>query len=257
MSHQDYLLIEEHNPWIEISLNRPNNFNTLSEGMMDALQHTLNDIAERQDLSCVILKAKGKAFSAGHDLKEMAANVDDAYYKQLFQQCSRLMQSIVQLPIPVIAEVQGVATAAGCQLVATCDLAVASEQAKFAVSGINLGLFCSTPAVALSRSIAPKHAMEMLLTGEFISAEEAQQKGLVNRVASAEKLTDVSRNLAASIGKKMPVAIKTGKAMFYPQLEKPLAEAYDFASDYMVCNIMAAETQAGISAFANKKKPQS
>ncbi|MDP6968436.1 MAG: enoyl-CoA hydratase [Gammaproteobacteria bacterium] len=254
MSQADYVLIEEHDKWIELTLNRPANFNTLSEGMMHALQHTLHDIAKREDLSCVILKATGKAFSAGHDLKEMAAKVSDTYYQQLFKQCSQLMQSIIQLPIPVIAEVQGVATAAGCQLVATCDLAVASEQAKFAVSGINLGLFCSTPAVALSRSIAPKHAMEMLLTGEFISAAEAQQKGLINRVASAEGLTHASRALAASISKKMPVAIKTGKAMFYPQLEKPLSEAYTFASEYMVCNIMATETQTGITNFVNKKK---
>jgi len=257
MTQEDYLLIEEHGPWIELTLNRPASFNALSEGMLYALQHAMHDIALRDDLSCVIIKATGKAFCAGHDLKEMRANVNDAYYHKLFHQCSQFMQSIVDLPIPVIAEVQGIATAAGCQLVATCDLAVAADHARFAVSGINLGLFCSTPAVALSRNMAKKHALEMLLTGEFISAEEAQQKGLINRIASAEDLTDASRNLAATICHKLPVAVKTGKAMFYPQLAKPLNEAYELASDYMVHNIMDDDTQAAIATFTDKKKPQS
>ena len=253
----DYLLIEEHGQWIELTLNRPDSFNALSEGMLHALQHAIHDITLRDDLSCVIIKAKGRAFCAGHDLKEMRANVNDKYYHQLFHQCSMFMQSIIELPIPVIAEVQGVATAAGCQLVATCDLAVASSKARFAVSGINLGLFCSTPAVALSRNMSKKHVLEMLLTGEFISAEEAQQKGLINRIAAPEELTDASRNLAATICNKLPVAVKTGKAMFYPQLAKPINEAYDLATDYMVNNLMDDNTQAAIAAFTEKKKPQS
>ena len=256
MTQEDYVLINKQDQWIELTLNRPQNLNSLSEKMMQALQRALHDIAEQDDITCVILKANGKAFSAGHDIKEMVANVSDTYYQGLFQQCSQLMQSIVNLPVPVIAEVQGLATAAGCQLVASCDLAVASENAQFGVSGINLGLFCSTPAVALSRAIAPKHAMEMLLTGEFISAAEAQQKGLINRIANAEQLTQASRALAATISEKLPAAVKTGKAMFYPQQEKPLAEAYKFASDYMICNIMATETQAGMANFVNRKKTQ-
>ena len=183
MTQQTNLLIKEHDKWIELTLNRPDSFNALSKDMLNELQHAMHDIALRDDLSCVVINAKGKAFCAGHDLKEIRANVDDAFYSKLFQQCSQFMQSIVDLPIPVVAQVQGIATAAGCQLVASCDLAIASDTARFAVSGINLGLFCSTPAVALSRNIAPKHAMEMLLTGEFINAHEAQQKGLINRIS--------------------------------------------------------------------------
>ncbi|MCP4789891.1 MAG: enoyl-CoA hydratase [Gammaproteobacteria bacterium] len=257
MTQQTNLLIKEHDKWIELTLNRPDSFNALSKDMLNELQHAMHDIALRDDLSCVVINAKGKAFCAGHDLKEIRANVDDAFYSKLFQQCSQFMQSIVDLPIPVVAQVQGIATAAGCQLVASCDLAIASDTARFAVSGINLGLFCSTPAVALSRNIAPKHAMEMLLTGEFINAHEAQQKGLINRISQAEELPAATLALVETICNKLPVAVKTGKAMFYPQSQKSLAEAYEYASNYMVCNLMADETQAAIAAFTEKKNPQS
>lgn len=252
MQTQDYLLIEEHDKYITLTLNRPDKFNALSEEMMLAMQHALHDIADRDDLSCVVIKANGRAFCAGHDLKQMRANIDDKYYAKLFAQCSKMMQSIVSLPIPVIAEVQGVATAAGCQLVASCDLVVASEKARFAVSGINLGLFCSTPAVALSRSIGPKHAMEMLLTGEFISAADAKDKGLVNRLAAPEDLGATTQTLVDTICGKLPVALKTGKAMFYEQLGQTLPEAYNTACEYMVNNLMDDDTQAGIACFVEK-----
>ena len=252
MQAQDYLLIEEHDKYITLTLNRPESFNALSEEMMFAMQHALHDIAERDDLSCVVIKANGRAFCAGHDLKQMRANVNDKYYQKLFSQCSKMMQSIINLPIPVIAEVQGVATAAGCQLAATCDLVVASEKARFAVSGINLGLFCSTPAVALSRAIGPKHAMEMLLTGEFISATDAKEKGLVNRIAAPEDLAATTQQLVDTICGKLPVALKTGKAMFYEQLGQTVPSAYETACEYMVNNLMDDDTQAGIAAFVDK-----
>lgn len=252
MPVQDYLLIEEHDKYITLTLNRPESFNALSEEMMFAIQHALHDIAERDDLSCVVIKANGKAFCAGHDLKQMRANVNDKYYQKLFSQCSKMMQSIINLPIPVIAEVQGVATAAGCQLAATCDLVVASEKARFAVSGINLGLFCSTPAVALSRAIGPKHAMEMLLTGEFISAADAKGKGLVNRIAAPEDLADTTQQLVDTICGKLPVALRTGKSMFYEQLGQTLPSAYETACEYMITNLMDDDTQAGIASFVDK-----
>ena len=252
MPAQDYLLIEEHDKYITLTLNRPESFNALSEEMMFAMQHALHDIAERDDLSCVVIKANGRAFCAGHDLKQMRANVNDKYYQKLFSQCSKMMQSIINLPIPVIAEVQGVATAAGCQLAATCDLVVASEKARFAVSGINLGLFCSTPAVALSRAIGPKHAMEMLLTGEFISAADAKDKGLVNRIAAPEDLAATTQQLVDTICGKLPVALKTGKSMFYEQLGQTLPSAYETACEYMVNNLMDDDTQAGIAKFVEK-----
>ena len=242
----------EHASWVELTLNRPDSFNALSEDMLKALQTALDAIKQRDDVLCVIIKANGKAFCAGHDLKEMQANVNQDYYQALFQTCSQVMQSIVNLPIPVIAQVQGVATAAGCQLVASCDLAVASEHARFAVSGINLGLFCSTPAVAISRNIAPKHALEMLLTGEFISAEEACQKGLVNRICPADALEDTAKALAQTLCAKLPVAIKMGKAMFYSQAQHNVPDAYALASQVMADNIMHTDTQSRIHQFVKE-----
>ncbi len=254
MTNPTYVLAEEHAGWIELTLNRPANFNALSEGMLEALQGHLTAISQRDDLLCVIIKATGKAFCAGHDLKEMQATINRDYYHTLFATCSHVMQSIVNLPIPVIAQVQGIATAAGCQLVASCDLAVASDNARFAVSGINLGLFCSTPAVALSRNIHPKHALEMLLTGEFISADSALQKGLINKVCDPDDLNATTRSLAQTICTKIPVAVKTGKALFYPQLQHSLKDAYTMASHAMVDNLMHADTQAGIHQFVHKSK---
>jgi enoyl-CoA hydratase/carnithine racemase len=247
------VIVEHHHPWLEITLNQSNSFNALSKQMMQQLQEAINQANQNHSLTCIIIKATGKAFCAGHDIKQMQANAQQDYYQNLFQQCSRLMQSIVECPIPVIAQVQGVATAAGCQLVASCDLAVASDNAKFAVSGINLGLFCATPAVALSRNIHPKQAMEMLLTGEFISATKAQNIGLINRVVAADELTSVTRDLAATISQKASAAVRTGKAMFYPQLGMPLAQAYEYASGHMISNLMDSETQRGLNAFVNKK----
>ena len=253
MDEFEHIIVTPEQQWLEITLNRAASFNALSQEMMTELQLALTQASHNDQLTCIIIKAQGKAFCAGHDLKQMQANINAGYYQNLFNQCSQLMQTIVQCPIPVIAQVQGVATAAGCQLVATCDLAVASEGARFAVSGINIGLFCATPAVALSRNIHPKQAMEMLLTGEFISAAEAQQQGLVNRVVAVDKLTQASRELAATISSKANAAVRTGKAMFYPQLTMELPQAYQFASEHMVCNLMNNETQQGLDAFVNKK----
>jgi|TARA_B110001469_G_scaffold11747_1_gene11837 enoyl-CoA hydratase/carnithine racemase len=248
-----YVIVEPRHQWLEITLNQPSSLNALSQQMMQQLQEAINQANQSPSLTCIIIKATGKAFCAGHDLKQMQANAQQDDYQTLFQQCSHLMQSIVECSIPVIAQVQGVATAAGCQLVASCDLAIASEEARFAVSGINLGLFCSTPAVALSRNMHPKQAMEMLLTGEFISATKAQNLGLINRVVAAHELTSATRNLAATISQKASSAVRTGKAMFYPQLGMELEQAYEYASEHMINNLMDAETQRGLNAFVTKK----
>ena len=253
MSENTLIIVEKKQQWLEITLNSPTNFNALSQKMMHELQLALQQASLNDGLTCIIIKANGKAFCAGHDLKQMQANVNSDYYQELFQQCSQLMLSIVECPVPVIAQVQGVATAAGCQLVASCDLAIAAETARFAVSGINIGLFCSTPAVALSRNIHPKQAMEMLLTGEFISATKAQSLGLINRVVAADELTQASRDMASLISSKAQVAVRTGKAMFYPQLNMELKQAYELATEHMVCNLMTEETQAGLTAFTSKK----
>lgn len=239
-----------------LTLNRPRQFNALSEEVLKALGGELSRLANDDSVHCVVIAAEGRAFCAGHDLKEMRANPDKAYYQELFARCGEVMQRIVQLPVPVIARVQGLATAAGCQLVASCDLAVAARSARFAVSGINVGLFCSTPAVALSRSIGRKRAMEMLFTGEFIDAEQALDWGLVNRVADDEALDDVLGELTASLCAKSRVALRTGKALFQRQLQMPLNEAYAFAGETMACNMLAEDTAEGIDAFIAKREPQ-
>tara|TARA_B110000881_G_scaffold217578_1_gene235310 strand:- start:8128 stop:8904 length:777 start_codon:yes stop_codon:yes gene_type:complete len=249
---QPYVIVEHHHQWLEITLNRPDSFNALSQQMMHHLQMAIDLANTQEDLTCIIIKAKGKAFCAGHDIKQMQATAETGYYQALFHQCSHLMQSIVACPIPVIAQVQGIATAAGCQLVASCDLAISSNGARFAVSGINLGLFCSTPAVALSRNIHPKHAMEMLLTGEFISADKAQTLGLINGVVTDDELTAATREMATKISLKARAAVLTGKAMFYPQLNMALEQAYVFASEHMVNNLLDAQTQRGLNGFVNK-----
>lgn len=240
---------------LTLTLNRPDQFNSLSEEVLTALQEALSHVAGDDSLRCVVLAATGRAFCAGHDLKQMQANRDEAYYQKLFKQCGQLMQTIVSFPVPVIAKVQGVATAAGCQLVASCDLAVAADNAKFAVSGINVGLFCSTPAVALSRNVPAKKSFEMLITGEFISAADAAQHGLVNRVVPAEELDAAVDALVATICAKSPVAVRTGKAMFHKQRSMALADAYDFAADTMACNMMTDDVNEGIDAFMNKRQP--
>lgn len=239
-----------------LTLCRPESFNALSEAMLVALKEELGRLANDGSVRCVVIAAEGRAFCAGHDLKQMRANPDKAYYQELFARCGRVMQAIVELPVPVIARVQGIATAAGCQLVASCDLAVAARSARFAVSGINAGLFCSTPAVALSRNVSRKRAMELLLTGDFIDAETARDWGLINRVAEDDALDDAVAALTDSICAKSAVAVRTGKGMFQRQLQMPLDEAYAFAGEVMACNMMAEDAGEGIDAFIEKRPPQ-
>jgi len=236
-----------------LTLNRPNQYNALSKAMLTALQLELDKIALDCSVRVVILAAQGKAFCAGHDLKEMRANRTEAFCNALFQQCGELMLSISRLPQPVIARVQGIATAAGCQLVAMCDLAVAVNTAKFATSGINVGLFCSTPAVALSRNLGRKQSMELLLTGDFIDAESAQREGLINYAVTPEELDAKIAQLAQSIAAKSRVAIAAGKRMFYQQLEMGLTDAYRYAADVMACNMMSDDAAEGIDAFMQKR----
>ncbi len=240
---------------ITLTLNRPKAFNALSEGMLVALQAELDAIARDESARVVVLAAAGKAFCAGHDLKEMRAEPSLDYYRTLFEQCTRVMLAVQRLPVPVIARVQGIATAAGCQLVAMCDLAVAAEDARFAVSGVNLGLFCSTPGVALSRNLSRKAAFEMLVTGEFISAAQALEKGLVNRVAAPDQLDAEVERLAASIIAKPRVAVAMGKQLFYRQLEAGVAAAYDDAGNTMACNMMDDAALEGVQAFIDKRPP--
>jgi enoyl-CoA hydratase/carnithine racemase len=241
---------------VRITLDRPQSFNALGAGMLAALQEALDAVAADETARLVVIAAEGKAFSAGHDLKEMRAEPSQAYYEALFAQCARLMLTIQRLPVPVIARVQGIATAAGCQLVAACDLAVASTAARFAVSGVNLGLFCSSPSVALSRNLGRKSAFEMLVTGDFISAEEARVRGLVNRVAAPEAVDAEVEALAASIVAKPRVAIAMGKQLFYRQLETGVEAAYADAGRTMACNMMDEAALEGVQAFIDKRKPR-
>lgn len=241
---------------LRLTLNRPNAFNSLSEAMLAALLAEFEAAAKDEAVRVVVLGAAGKAFCAGHDLKEMRAEPSLDYYQTLFAQCTQVMLAIQKLPVPVIARVQGIATAAGCQLVAMCDLAVASREARFAVSGVNLGLFCSTPGVALSRNLSRKAAFEMLVTGGFISADEAQAKGLVNRVAEPEQLDAAVEALVAAIVAKPRVALAMGKALFYRQLEKGIAAAYDDAGQTMACNMMDQSALEGVQAFIDKRPPR-
>ena len=240
---------------VTLTLNRPAAFNALSEGMLDALQAALDVVAQDEGARAVVLAAAGKAFCAGHDLKEMRAAPSLAYYQALFARCTQMMLAVQRLPMPVIARVQGIATAAGCQLVAMCDLAVAASDARFAVSGVNFGLFCSTPSVALSRNLSRKAAFEMLVTGDFISAAEAQQKGLVNRVAEPGALDAEVERLLASILAKPRVAVAMGKALFYRQLETGIAAAYEDAGQTMACNMMDEAALEGVQAFIEKRAP--
>lgn len=241
---------------ITLTMNRPQAFNALSEAMLAALQAELDALASDNRVRVVVIAAAGKAFCAGHDLKEMRAAPSMAYYEGLFAQCGRMMLSIQRLPVPVIAQVQGIATAAGCQLVGMCDLAVAAEDARFAVSGVNLGLFCATPSVALSRNLPRKQAFEMLVTGAFISAQQAQARGLVNRVVPGGQLAAEVDALAASIVAKPRVALALGKALFYRQLETGIAAAYDDAAKTMACNMMDESALEGVQAFIDKRTPR-
>jgi len=239
-----------------LTLNRPAAFNTLSEEMLAALQTALDAVATDPAARIVVLAAEGKAFCAGHNLKEMRAQPELAYYQKLFAQCTRMMLTIQALPVPVLARVQGVATAAGCQLVAQCDLAVAASTASFGVNGIDVGLFCATPSVPLVRNIPAKQAMEMLLTGGFISAEEARARGLVNRVVATEALDAEIEQMLQAILAKPREAIAMGKALFYQQRETGIAAAYQLAGQTMACNMVHPVAQEGVQAFIDKRKPQ-
>ncbi|MCY4364596.1 MAG: enoyl-CoA hydratase [Gammaproteobacteria bacterium] len=238
-----------------LTLNRPGQYNALSEDMLIALQEALDDIAGDDTIRVVVIAANGKAFCAGHDLKEMRSSEDRAFHQALFDRCGAMMQTINNLPQPVIAKVQGIATAAGCQLVAQCDLAVAAETARFAVSGINVGLFCSTPAVPLSRNMQRKQAMQMLLTGDFIDADTAKQFGLVNEVVSPEVLDAAVSSMAEKIAAKSALAVNLGKKMFYQQANMDLSAAYEFAGERMTCNMDSEDAREGIDAFIEKRKP--
>ncbi len=240
---------------VRLTLNRPAAFNSLSEAMLEALQAALDRVASDETVRAVVIGAEGKAFCAGHDLKEMRAEPSQGYYERLFAQCGRMMMAIQKLPVPVIARVHGIATAAGCQLVAMCDLAVAASEARFAVSGVNLGLFCSTPSVALSRNLPRKFAFEMLVTGDFISAAEAREKGLVNRVVAADQLDAEIDRLLERIVHKPRTAIAMGKQLFYRQMEKGIAAAYDDAAHTMACNMMDEGALEGVQAFIDKRPP--
>lgn len=239
-----------------LTLNRPDRYNALSEALLEALQREIDATAADESVRVVVLAARGQAFCTGHDLKEMRRRPEEAYYRDLFARCSRMMQSLVACPKPVIAKVRGIATAAGCQLVATADLAVASEEARFAVSGIKQGLFCSTPSVALSRNVGRKRAFEMLVTGEFIDADTALEYGLLNRVVPASRLDAEVDALARSIASNPAIAVETGKRMFYRQLENDLPGAYAYAGEVMACNMMAGDAVEGIDAFIEKREPR-
>jgi enoyl-CoA hydratase/carnithine racemase len=255
------LLREDHDGVAILTLNRPAARNSLSEAVLEALSDALTAIAHDREVRVVILAANGPAFSAGHDLKELNAHRSDedrgrAYFTHVMKLCSKVMQQIVMLPQPVIAAVQATATAAGCQLVASCDLAVASRTAKFATPGVNIGLFCSTPMVALARNVTRKAAMEMLLTGDMISAEDAARIGLINHVVAPEKERVAALKLARKIAGKSSLTVKIGKEGFYRQLEMPLAEAYDYVSGVMVENMLARDAEEGITAFIEKRDPK-
>lgn len=240
---------------VTLTLNRPQAFNALSEAMLTALGDTMDALSRDDTVRAVVLGASGKAFCAGHDLKEMRAEPSTEYYERLFSQCTAMMLSIQRLPVPVIARVQGIATAAGCQLVAMCDLAVASDDARFAVSGVNVGLFCATPGVALSRNVPRKAAFEMLVTGEFISAEQARVLSLVNRVVPDDALDAEVETVVASIVAKPRVAIAMGKALFYRQIDVGIESAYADAGATMACNMMDPSALEGVQAFIDKRPP--
>ena len=258
MENEPFVLREDSDGVSILTLNAPKSINSLSEEMLDSLCMRLDEIADDRSVKAVILRSAGEHFCAGHNLKEMTARRADSdggfrYFQDLFAKCSAMMLRVVRLPQPVIAEVKGIATAAGCQLVASCDLAVASEDASFATSGVNIGLFCSTPMVALSRNVPRKIAMEMLLLGDFLSADRVAELGLVNRVVSKTDLQATSIKMARKIAEKSSAAVKIGKRAYYQQLEMSLEEAYAFAGRTMAENMMARDAEAGIGAFTKKE----
>lgn len=256
-SSQDALVLRQDEASVAtLTLNRPKHYNALSTAMLDALQTALNAIATDESIQVVVIAGSGPAFCAGHDLKEMRAQDNRAFHQALFTQCGQVMLTINRLPQPVIARIHGIATAAGCQLVAACDLAVASDNARFATSGINVGLFCSSPGVALSRNLGRKQALELLLTGNFIDAPTALQQGLINRVVPLDQLDAAVWQLAESICNKSSLAIRMGKELFYRQLNLSLEDAYACATEVMACNLDSADAREGIDAFIGKRKPE-
>lgn len=255
-------LLERHdtNAVAHLTLNAPEKLNALSDGMLAALQEQFDTLQGDAAIRAVVIKGAGKAFCAGHDLKEMTAGrqAEDggrAYFKDLFDRCATMMTSIRALPQPVIAQVHGIATAAGCQLVASCDMAVAAQGTKFGVNGVNIGLFCSTPMVALTRNIPRKNAFEMLTTGQFIPAERAEALGLVNRVVAPDQLDEAAQDLAETVAAKLGAAVRIGKEAFYTQVEMTLDDAYDYTGDVMVQNMLYRDTVEGIAAFLEKRPP--
>lgn len=255
LSNEPLLLRHDEGGIATLTLNRPKQFNALSEEMLLALIEALEAIGEDKSVRVVVIAGAGKAFCAGHDLKQMRQTPEEDYYERLFRLCGTMMQTIGQIPQPVIARVHGIATAAGCQLVAQCDLAVAAEEARFATSGINVGLFCSTPAVPLSRNVPRKRAFEMLVTGDFVDARTAAEWNLINHVVPAAELDNAVKALAAKIIDKSASAIATGKQMVYVQAEKGMAEAYSYAAHVMATNMMQPDAAEGIDAFMQKRKP--
>jgi enoyl-CoA hydratase/carnithine racemase len=254
-SNEPVLLRDDRGGVARLTLNRPKKYNALSEAMLDAMQRTLDDIGADKSVRVVVIAANGPAFCTGHDLAEMRARPDETYYRALFGKSSNIMLTLARIPQPVIARVHGIATAAGCQLVAACDMAVADDGARFATSGIKQGLFCSTPSVAVSRAIGRKAAFEMLFTGDFIGAASAKAQGLINRVVPASELDAAVDALAQSIVAQPASAVALGKQMFYAQLEKGLSDAYAYASETMARNMMDADAAEGIDAFFQKRKP--
>lgn len=250
------VLREDRDRIARLTLNRPKAYNALSLGLMAALQSELEKIATDQAVKAVVIEGAGKGFCAGHDLREMRSRTDEAFHQMVFAACSKLMLTVTDLPQPVIAKVHGIATAAGCQLVATADLAIAADSTRFGTPGVNIGLFCSTPMVAVSRAIPRKQVMEMLLTGEMIDAGTAVTHGLINRTVPEIALEDAVQEMAGKIASKSPLVLKTGKKAFYRQLEMPLAEAYAYTSQVMVENMQARDAAEGIDAFIEKRAPE-
>lgn len=257
MTQTDAILVRERDARgvHTLTFNNPRGFNVLSEAMLTEVQAALDAVAADEQARVVVIAAEGRAFCAGHDLKQMRAQPELAYYQVLFAQCSRMMMAVRKLEVPVIARVQGLATAAGCQLVAQCDLAVAAQEATFGVNGIDVGLFCATPSVALSRNMLPKQAMEMLLTGDFISADEAKVRGLVNRVVALDALDAEVAALVDRLLTKPREALAMGKALFYRQLETGMESAYQLAGQSMACNMVHGVAQEGVQAFIEKRSP--
>lgn len=246
------LLRSEKDGVVYLRLNRPDKLNTLSESVITALESAIEDVRNNPDARALVIGAEGRAFCAGHDLAEMRSHPEHTYYQTLFKRCARMMQSLVSLPVPVIAAVQGPAVAAGCQLVASCDLAIATDNARFAVPGINLGLFCSTPAVALSRTVSAKRAFDMLVTGDLISADTALDWGLISEVVAKDQLDAAVEAKVAKILSKSNAAVRFGKTMFHPQRQMDLADAYDMAADVMAENMMHPDAVAGIDQFLHR-----